>query len=216
MLDTELIPAQDGSLSHLMIALHGLGDSMEGYRWLPQEMRIPWLNYLLVNAPTPYYGGFSWYDFASTSAGADIEVSRKLLFDLLDDQRARGFATERTVLFGFSQGCLMTIEAGLRYPHEFGGLVGVSGYAFEPEQAIRKLPPTAVRQRFLLTHGTLDGLIPIGPVRSQISLLKSAGITIDWREFQKDHTIAGDEELAVIREFVQAGKSSPVRSQTRS
>ena len=36
-----------------MIVLHGLGDSMEGYRWLPEALQLPWLNYLLVNAPDP-------------------------------------------------------------------------------------------------------------------------------------------------------------------
>jgi hypothetical protein len=28
---------------------------------------------------------------------------------------------------------------------------------------------------------------------------------VEWREFAKDHTIAGEQELSVIREFVRAG-----------
>jgi hypothetical protein len=35
--------------------LHGLGDSIEGYRWLPDRVGLPWMNYLLVNAPDDYY-----------------------------------------------------------------------------------------------------------------------------------------------------------------
>ena len=61
MLDSELIPAREKS-NRLLIMLHGLGDSIAGYRWMPEALDLPWLNYLLVNAPDQYYGGYSWYD----------------------------------------------------------------------------------------------------------------------------------------------------------
>ena len=64
VLETELIPAVERGSRRLMIVLHGLGDSMDGYRWLPNALRVPSLNYLLVNGPDEYYGGHSWYDFA--------------------------------------------------------------------------------------------------------------------------------------------------------
>ena len=83
-------------------------------------MRLPWLNYLLVNAPDDYYGGFSWYDITGNHAPGVLR-SRKLLFDLLDDLRARGYPTEQTTLGGFSQGCLMAIDVALRYPHRLAG-----------------------------------------------------------------------------------------------
>lgn len=184
-----------------MVVLHGLGDSMAGYRGLPPALNLPWMSYLLVNAPDEYYGGFSWYDYAN-NPGPGVERSRKLLFDLLDQQRAAGFPTEQTVVFGFSQGCLMTLEVGLRYPHRFAGLVGISGYAHEPEKLAREMSPVAKEQKFLITHGTQDPLIPLDKVRAQIQLLKAAGVRIEWREFEKEHTIAGLEEVAVIRDFV--------------
>ncbi len=64
MLDSEFFPAAKKS-SRLMVILHGLGDSSAGFRWLPAALNLPWMNYLLVNAPDAYYGGFSWYDFAT-------------------------------------------------------------------------------------------------------------------------------------------------------
>src|SRR6266540_6238905 len=116
MLHHELIPARDKNSRRLMVMLHGLGDSIEGYRWLPEVMRLPWLNYLLVNAPDEYYGGFAWYDFARDLLPG-VKRSRKLLFDLLDGLRAQGYPSELTTLGGFSRGCLMSVEVGLRYPH---------------------------------------------------------------------------------------------------
>src|SRR5687768_11650122 len=140
MLDTEFIPALSNNSRALWIMLHGLGDSIEGYRWLPQVMRLPWMNYLLVNAPDEYYGGYSWFDFTGVIAPG-VERSRKLLFELLEAQRAKGFPADQTILGGFSQGCLMSIEVGLRYPHRLAGIVGISGYICEPEKLVRELSP---------------------------------------------------------------------------
>jgi phospholipase/carboxylesterase len=202
MLDTDFIDAGDGAGTKLMIVLHGLGDSMEGYRWLPHALNLPWLSYLLVNAPDVYYGGFSWYDLYE-NPGIGIARSRALLFELLDSVREKKFPTENTMLLGFSQGCLMSLEIGARYPHRLAGIVGISGYAHKPETLALEMSPQARDQRFLLTHGTEDPLVPIALVRPQVQLLKRAGLNIQWHEFEKPHTIAGEQELAVIRDFVR-------------
>jgi phospholipase/carboxylesterase len=203
MLHTELIPAAEKS-SRLMVMLHGLGDSIEGYRWWPEALRLPWLNHLLVNAPDEYYGGYSWFDYPDDHAPGVLR-SRKLLFELLDDLLAKGFPTEQITLGGFSQGCLMTVDVGLRYPHRFAGLVGISGWVFEVDKLVKELSPVARQQRLLMTHGTSDPVIPIEKVRLQIPPLTAAGIKVEWREFAKVHTIQGETEMAVIREFVRAG-----------
>lgn len=202
-LEHEFIPAQEPGSRRLWIMLHGLGDSIEGYRWLPQVMQLPWMNYLLVNAPDEYYGGYSWFDFAGDIVPG-VQRSRKLLFELLEARRAEGFPTEQTILGGFSQGCLMSIDVGLRYPHRFAGIVGISGYVCEPEKLVEELSPVAGQQRLLITHGTKDPLIHFAEVREQINILKSAGLNLQFHEFLKEHTIAGEEELGLIREFVRA------------
>ncbi len=204
MLKSEFIPARDPASKALLIGLHGLGDSAAGWRFLPPTLGLPWLNCLLVNAPDPYYGGFSWYEFSGEERRG-IERSRTLLFQLLDAQRAAGFPSEQTTLLGFSQGCLMTVDVGFRYPHLLAGLVGVSGYVHEPETLLRELPPMAKQQRMLFTHGTQDPMIPCAAVRQQVEQLKAAGLGITWREFVKAHTIAGEEEIGLIRDFVRGG-----------
>ncbi len=204
MLETVLLPARPSDSRRLMVVLHGLGDSVDGYRWLPPSLGLPWMNYLLVNAPDEYFGGYSWYDFA-TDAAPDICRSRALLIEVLDDARTRGFPTEQTTLFGFSQGCLMTLEVGLRFPHRFAGLVGISGYVHDPERLLAELSPVALQQRLLVTHGTEDTMIPFAGVREQINVLKAEGLHVEGHEFVKGHTIAGEDELDVIRDFVRRG-----------
>src|SRR5579863_3965614 len=200
MLNTDFVPARQKDSRRLLIALHGLGDSAAGYRWLPGALGLPWMNVLLVNAPDEYYGGFSWYDIYG-DAISGIRRSTKLVFELLDAQRAQGFPTEQTTLLGFSQGCLMTLEVGSRYPHLFAGLVGISGYVIEPEELVKDFSPAAKQQRFLVTHGHQDQVLPFAKTQQQIKALQAAGLNIAWHEFNKAHTIAGETELKVIRGF---------------
>ncbi len=203
-LEHEVIPAENRHSGRLMVMLHGLGDSIEGYRWMPEAMGFPWMNYLLVNGPDEYFGGYSWFDFGGDIVPGVVR-SRKLLLTLLDDMRAKGFPTEQTTFGGFSQGSLMAVEMGLRYPRRFAGIVGISGYVCEPEKLVEELSPVAFQQRLLITHGTLDPMIPFAVVREQVNLLKAAGLHVEWHEFVKPHTIAGEDELDVIRRFVRAG-----------
>jgi len=165
---------------------------------------MPAMNYLLVNAPDTYFGGYSWYDFAG-DPDPGVRRSRGLLFDLLDSLWLAGYVAERTTVFGFSQGSLMALEVGVRYPQGLAGVIGVSGYVHRPEDLVRGKSSCAQAQRFLLTHGTLDPLIPLHLVRGQVEFLQRSGLNIFWREFEKAHTIAGEAELGLIRDFVLGG-----------
>jgi Predicted esterase len=204
MLHSELIPAKETDSRRLLVMLHGLADSIEGYRWLPELLDLDWLNYLLVNAPDEYYGGYSWYDFAGDPAPGVLRSS-KLLSELLDGLAQKGYPSTQIILGGFSQGCLMALETGLRYPHQLAGIIGISGYICDPAKLIRELSPVAGHQRVLITHGTLDPIIPFAGVRAQVAELKATGLNIEWHEFAKAHAIAGEAELSVIRNFIIAG-----------
>ena len=198
MLETDFVPAQQPDSRRLLIALHGLGDSAAGYRFVPATLRLPWLNYLLVNAPDAYYSGYSWFDIYENRG---VGIKRELLFALLDDLRTKGFPTDQTMFLGFSQGCVMSIEAGMRYPHPLAGIIGISGWPHEPEELLKEASSVAKQQKFLITHGTEDPLVPFHEVKSAVKLLKDGGFQIDWREFHKPHTIV-EEELDEIGAFI--------------
>ena len=99
----------------------------------------------------------------------------------------------------------MVIDVGLRYPQRFAGIVGISGFICEPENLVRELSPVAREQRLLITHGVQDPIVPYAEVRRQVRVLESAGLNIQFQEYQKAHTIAGEDELGLIRNFVRAG-----------
>jgi phospholipase/carboxylesterase len=184
----------------LLVVLHGLGDSGEGFLWLQDELGVDSLNCLLLHAPAPYYGGFSWYDIEDPLPG--IGRSRKLLGSVLEQTERDGYPPEQTFLFGFSQGCLMTLEFGARYSRALAGYIGVSGYCHSPDAILREMNPAANNGNWLITHGTGDELLPVEVTRAQILKLNGAGFAIDYREYPKAHTIDPAEELGDIRAWL--------------
>jgi phospholipase/carboxylesterase len=213
-LDYEWIPAPESASRQVMVVLHGLGDSSAGFHWLPAALRLPSMNYLLANAPDSYYGGYSWYDIYGDS-GPGVARSGQAIAATLDDLVARGFPSNLTTIFGFSQGCVMTIEMAARYPRRFAGLVGVSGYVHEPEELVKAMSPVAKEQRILFTHGSRDPVVSSTEAARQVEILQKAGMRIEWRVFSKAHEIAGEEEIQLIREFTRAGLAPVAESVER-
>jgi phospholipase/carboxylesterase len=191
------------SSNRLLVVLHGLGDSAEGFLGLQQMLDIDSLDYLLLNAPTPYYMGFSWYDLPPNQLPGILR-SRKLLEKVFKEIAASGYAPERTFLLGFSQGCLMTLEFGARHEQRLGGYVGISGYSNDPGRLLREMNADVIHGDWLITHGTEDEMLPVERTRSQMQMLNKGGFKIDYREYKKSHTLDLQREAPDIREWLRA------------
>lgn len=187
----------------LMVVLHGLGDSAEGFLWLQDELDIDSLNFLLLTAPGEYYMGYSWYDLPPDQLPGIVR-SRKLLKEVFTEIQREGYAPEQTFLLGFSQGCLMTLEFGARHAHRLAGYIGISGYTNDPEALLRELNPEVNQGDWLITHGTVDEMLPVDRTRAQMLRLNKGGFKIDYREYRKPHTIDVERELSEIRQWIEA------------
>ena len=208
MLNTSLfthryIPARaPGARERVVVVLHGLGDSLNGYQFLPDALRIPELSYLLVNAPDAYYGGYSWYDYMGDMQPGVVR-SRDLLLSLLEELQAQDVRPDDIFLFGFSQGCLMVTDVALRAPVVLGGVVGVSGYVAFPEQYPDALSSVARDQKILITHGRLDPTVPFEPAARQFRQLSDLGLNLELIVYDKEHTMLM-EELNTISDWLRA------------
>lgn len=195
-------PSDDGTRNTLMIILHGRGDSPSGWLTWQSELGIPSLNCLLLQAPDDYFGGFSWYDMPPDQLPG-IKRSRDLLKNTFEKIEKAGFKPDQCILFGFSQGCLMTLEFGSRFPQLLKGYVGISGYCYNPEALLKEAVPYVIQQgKWLITHGTHDGVLPVDVTRSQMKLLMDHGFKMDYREYPKDHNVI-EEEIDEIRDWIK-------------
>lgn len=212
MLVHELIPPQPGQ--PLLLMLHGLGDSKEGWKDVAPMLRLPGWGFCFAQAPDDYYGGFSWFGI---DLGPPIRVdgdgvarSHRLLGELLTLlETAHGLPCERIALLGFSQGCLLALEIALRHPRPFLATVAISGWLHRPGDWPAQLGAAARTQRILCTHGLHDELIPVDLARERMQLLKRLGLSVAWAEYAKGHGLDAGEELGDIRRHLLDAAARP-------
>jgi len=199
-LNNIFIPSKVAS-KKLMIILHGRGDSSRGFTFLPPYLNIDEMNYLLLDAPYDYYGGFSWYDLPPNQLEG-IAYSSSILSDTLDTLFEEDFNAHESFLFGFSQGALLTFEFGTRYKKVLAGYIAVSGYIYDAEILLQEMNQDVKTSNWLCTHGTYDDVLPFNVSKEQVETLQNGGFDITFKSYQKVHTVAEDE-LIMITEWIK-------------
>lgn len=190
-----------------VIWMHGLGADGNDFVPMVPELDLPRghaVRFIFPNAPTmavTINGGYvmrAWYNIVSAELDkrADengVRTSALAIDALIADQRAKGIASNRIVLAGFSQGGVIALQAGLRYPEKLGGIMALSTYlacaetlATEASSSNRNLP-------IFMVHGTMDQVIPIALAKRSKSRLETHGYKIDWHEYGMPHSVCAEE-----------------------
>ena len=205
-----------------VIWLHGLG--ADGNDFVPI---IPQLNLsecaaircVFPSAPSmavTINGGYvmpAWYDITERAINAredlaGIHKSAAAISELIEREASRGIAYENIVLAGFSQGCAMSLQIGLRFPHTLAGIMALSGYlplarslAHERSEANSKTP-------IFMAHGVWDAVITLERAEASADALEKLGYQVDWNTYPMEHSLHPDE-LVDISRFLTMVLSKP-------
>ncbi len=193
----------DASLP-LVFVLHGRGADANDLADLAPLIGGSF-RFLFPNAPKPfevYPGmsyGFTWFDGWPAERNS-IVASRKLLLEFIDEALRR-FATPagKVVISGFSQGGLMSIDAGFRTDAELAGIVVMSGALYEedaPNFSTRNGLPV------FMGHGLVDDVIPINEARRARRVLEEQGVDVEYHEYPIGHHVS-EESMAAVGGFIR-------------
>lgn len=197
---SRFLPARRPS-DKLMIVLHGRGDSIKPFSAFHEELKIPDMNYLLLNAPRRFMGGWSWYGEPPFQKEGVLRI-RESLFQVLGELELQGWKSENIFLFGFSQGCLISADLAMHYPKRLGGVIGISGYFHFFPRWRKHLTPDSAKTPWLFTHGRGDDVLRIDDTRFGVEKLRSAGLNVRWVEMDKDHVLL-EKEYPLIRSWIR-------------
>ena len=102
-------------------------------------------------------------------------------------------APDRIVLAGFSQGCAMALQTGLRHPQKLAGLLCLSGYV--PLHTVIGAERHAANQHtpIFMAHGHGDPVIPIRRAEQSRDLLQLLGYPVEWHTYPMPHSVCPDE-----------------------
>ena len=190
-----------------IIWMHGLGADGNDFVPLVRELDLtglPGIRFVFPHAntmPVTINNGYvmrAWYDIMGTDLvrredEAGLRASQAQVEALIAREKARGIPANRIILAGFSQGCAMALQTGLRHPETLAGLMCLSGYvplsATVPTERSKESLATPV----FMVHGQQDGVIPIARAVQSRDLLKSMGYQIEWHDYPMQHSLCQEE-----------------------
>jgi phospholipase/carboxylesterase len=203
-----------------VIILHGLGADGTDFLPMADELRLSAVGpvrYVFPRAPVrpvTINGGHemrAWYDILGTDLARredepGLRESFAAVQDLITQEVARGMPAKRIVLAGFSQGCAVTLGAGLRHAETLAGLAGLSGYMpLAATTAAERLAANAQTPVFL-AHGRSDGVVPLARGTAGRDLLQGLGQPLEWHDYPMEHSVCIEEVRALEQWLLQVLK----------
>ncbi len=215
LLDTiELESAPNPTVA--VIWMHGLGADGNDFVPIVKELNLhgcPAIRFVFPHAatmPVTINGGYvmrAWYDILGTDIAkredeAGLRLSQRSIEQLIEREKERGIPANRIILAGFSQGCAMALQVGLRYPEKLAGLLCLSGYVPLRDVLTNERHSANHHTPIFLAHGRADPVIPLLRAEQSRDLLLELGYSIEWHEYMMQHSVC-EEEIGDMSTWLQ-------------
>ena len=202
-----------GSTRSVIVLLHGYGSNGADLLGLadPLAEHLPDTLFVAPDAPEVCAGspmGFQWFPIPWIDSSTEEEAERGMLA-AAEDLNAfldalmidEDVLPEQVVLFGFSQGTMMSLHVAPRREDEVAGVIGFSGRLLSPEllaDQAESRPPV------LLVHGDMDDVVAVDSMPEAAQALQTAGFKEVFAHIMKGtgHGIAPDG-LSVALAFMR-------------
>jgi phospholipase/carboxylesterase len=190
-----------------IIWMHGLGADGNDFVPIVRELDLsglPGIRFIFPHAntmPVTVNNGYvmrAWYDIT----GADLtrredenglRASQLEIEAFIAREKARGIPASRILLAGFSQGCAMALQTGLRHPEQLAGLLCLSGYVPLSAKLDAERTEASLATPIFMAHGRYDNVVPFNRAEASRDLLQSLGYRIEWHEYAMQHTLCLEE-----------------------
>ncbi len=190
-----------------VIWLHGLGANGHDFEPIVDELSFPAKDetrFIFPHAPVQAITVNSgvemraWYDIIAPQIDAQqdaagIHRSADLINALIANEVAQGYKTENILLAGFSQGGVMALHVGLRYPKPLAGIMALSTYVALDETVAAERHAANQHIPIFYAHGTHDMVIPMGLAEASKNFLLELGYKVDWHPYRMEHSVVPDE-----------------------
>lgn len=200
----------------VVVWLHGLGDSGNGFAPIVPELHLPAqlaVRFVFPHAPVrpvTINNGMpmrAWYDIKTLDFNhrADVEgvhESAQSVMALIEAEHAKGVPYDRILLAGFSQGGVIAYHVGTRFPHKLAGIMALSTYMSEPEKLSCDAHQANKDIEIFCAHGQQDEVVPMFLGHAAYKVLVENGYNAHWHEYVMQHNVCM-QELKDISTWLQ-------------
>ncbi|WP_416306598.1 alpha/beta hydrolase [Neptunicella sp. SCSIO 80796] len=207
----------DKPATAVVIWLHGLGDSGNGFAPIVPELNLPEelaIRFVFPHAPIRAitinngYQMRAWYDIKSMELdkradAAGVRESAELVKTLIEREIAQGIEASRIVLAGFSQGGVIALHLATRFEQKLAGVMALSTYMSEPDTLEQQAHPANQQTPILMCHGRSDDVVPMAYGQQACRRLQQCQYQVEWHDYPMQHNVCLDE-LQTISNWLQA------------
>lgn len=190
-----------------VVWLHGLGADGNDFVPLVRELDLtglPGIRFVFPHAntmPVTINGGYvmrSWYDIVATDLTrredeGGLRASQLQVEALIAREKERGIPASRIILAGFSQGCAMTLQTGLRHPEKLAGMLCLSGYLPLSSVAGAERSEASLATPIFMAHGVQDPVVPFARAEESRKVVEALGYQVEWHAYPMQHTLCLEE-----------------------
>jgi len=194
-----------------VIWLHGLGADGHDFEPVVPDLQLApghGVRFIFPHAPIrpiTINGGMEmrgWYDIGDKGLDRQVDEvgireSAQAVAALIDREIDGGIESHRIVLAGFSQGGVIALHLGLRYPHRLAGILALSTYLSLPDTLAIEADSVQQKLPIFIGHGTMDPMIPETHGRRSAQMLESAGYIVEYQTYPMQHSVSADEIHAI-------------------
>ena len=194
---TSVPPLSKNKPRQVIVLCHGYGGDGKNISTLAINWQrfLPDAIFLCPNAPevcTDNPQGYQWFDMASEKEETMFEkslVAEEKLNTFLD-QVINNLQLESSnlALVGFSQGCMMSIQAGLKRKEQINCIIGYSGKVINQKHLLENINS---KPKIFLMHGANDTIVSPTHLLEAKEYLKKCGLKIKTKIFKNcEHNIS--------------------------
>ncbi len=212
----------EGSPSHAVIWLHGLGASYDDFPPVVPHLGLastPTIRFIFPQAPNrpiSINNGMvmpGWYDIKGSDLSdredlAGITESKATLDSLIDQQIALGIDSKNILVAGFSQGGAVAYYTSIRSEHPLAGILAMSTYVPFGDRTPQEATDINKNIPILAMHGIHDPVVPIDMGKNGAELFSTLGSEVQWKTYAMDHSV-NMEQIEDIGHWINTLFSSP-------
>ena len=205
-LATEIVKTSEQT-EFTVIWMHGLG--ADGHDFVPviPELKLPAslkVKFVFPHAPVrpvTLNNGMemrAWYDLLSldrskTANEDDILTTVSWINQMIDDEIESGTPSTKILLSGFSQGGVIALHTGLRYPQKLAGIMALSTYIPFKDNMIAQANDSQKGIPIFAAHGEHDPVITVASWHDYVPTLEAAGYKVEPHLYPMEHSLCLEE-----------------------
>lgn len=197
-----------GDDAPIIVALHGLGDSPEGFQGLIADFPLP-ARFILPAGPHPRGDGHSWFPYPPRD---DAHLAEELASSAEAVAQLIASLGPPVVVTGFSQGGMLSFALAAQHPEAISAAIPVSGTLPDTLWVDAPLPSAPV---VTALHGDADERVPPEPAEDTVHALQAQGVDALFVPYPGvGHRISPEMRLDLFRSLADAIGNTLPQTQT--